>query len=190
MATAKGRLQMMPEDKVAQLAGKEGVEVYKYTYDAPEGHMDPEQRVLVYQEICKLFDAGCRARAGASNEAIREAVLQTNDVYRTFQKLFPKVFAASTVRAVTPKVEKELEKARKLFMVYLVELWQGEGTQEEKAARAMTIATRACMRDTTEEDLKGPLSTRLEDHPEAASIPKLTPLDIHSVGGPAVHQKP
>ena len=71
-----------------------------------------------------------------------------------------------------------------------LELLQGTGTAEDKAARAMTIATRACMRETTEEDRAGPFTTRLEDLPDvpAGALPALTPLDVATFGGVVINQ--
>ncbi len=184
----KATLKVMPEDRVAALAGKKGVTVYKYTHDAPEGHMEPAQQVHCYREICAGFDAGCRASKTASNEALREQVLEGHPDFRQFQRLYPKIFAASTVRAVNSAVEFELEKARKLYMLYMVERWTGKGNEEDKAARAMTFATRMSLRDTTEADRQGPLATRLDDLPQAADLPKLTPLDVSTFGGKVINQ--
>ena len=188
--TTSMEMKAMPVDKVAALAGKKGVTVYNYTHDAPMGTMDPATQIQAFRDICAAFDAGCRESATASNEALREQVLDGKPVHRTFQRLFPKVFADCTVRAVSPTVHKDLEKARKLYMVFLLELLQGTGTAEDKAARAMTIATRACMRETTEEDRAGPFTTRLEDLPDvpAGALPALTPLDVATFGGVVINQ--
>lgn len=178
----------MPEDRVAKLAGKDGVTVYKHTHDKPEGTMAAKDQVMAYRDLCKNFDAGCRRLPLASNEALREMIMDDMPILRTFQRLYPMTFATSTIRVINAESELELEKARKLFMAFLVERWQGEGSEAEKEARAMTIATRVAMRPTTEADRKGPLTTRLDDHPEAASLPTLTPLDIKTFGGQVIHQ--
>jgi hypothetical protein len=184
------QMSAMPVDKVAAMAGQKGVTVYKYTHDAPEGRMNPQHMAEALRDICAAFDDACRAQRNASNEALREQVLRGNDTHRQFQHFYPKVFADVTVRVLTPAMETALEKARKLYMLYMVELWQGKGTEEEKAARAMTIATRLSMRDTTDADRSGPFTTRLEDIPEAARtpLPSLTPLDVSTFGGRVINQ--
>jgi hypothetical protein len=188
MEGAKATLKAMPEDRVAKLAGKDGVTVYKYVHDTPEGTMEPAGKIVALRETCVRFDQGCREHPRASNEALRERVLNSSADIRTFQRLYPKTFASCTIRVTTEEVGLELEKARKLYMLFLTEQLTGKGTQEEISARAMTMATRLAMRPTTDADRAGPFTTRLDDHPEAAGLPPLEPLDVSSFGGTVIHQ--
>ena len=185
----KTTLQTLPQDKVAALAGKEGVTVYQYTHDKPDVVMDGETQTHCIRLICEAFDAACRANRTASNEAMREAVMATNPLLRVYQQQHARSFAAMTVRVTSPQVHATLEKVRKMAMLGAVERWKGEGTDEEKAARFMNVAARVSLRPTRPEDLEGGLSTRLDDVPELQGAPRLEPLGIHTFGGDVIHQE-
>jgi hypothetical protein len=186
----KTTLQTLPQDKVAALAGKEGVTVYQYTHDKPDVVMDGETQTHCIRLICEAFDAACRANRTASNEAMREAVMATNPLLRVYQQQHARSFAAMTVRVKTGSpVHATLEKVRKMAMLGAVERWKGEGTDEEKAARFMNVAARVSLRPTRPEDLEGGLSTRLDDVPELQGAPRLEPLGIHTFGGDVIHQE-
>ena len=184
-AATKATLQSLPQDKVAALAGQQGVTVYQYTHDTPAVVMDGETQAHCIRHVCEAFDAGCQANTTAGNEAIRETLMGVYPLLRVFQQAHPKTFASITVRVTSPEVRLRLEKARKLAMLGAVERWKGEGTEEERAARMMNIAARVSLRPTRPEDMEGGLSTQLDNVPGA---PTLEPLGIDTFGGEVIHQ--
>lgn len=189
MESSEAKVQAVPEDRISALADQPGVTVYKYVHDAPAGVMGVEDQIGALREVCAAFDAGCRADRTATNECLREMVMQASPRARRFQQCYPRTFACVTVRAVNPHTHDLLEKHRKVNMMFLCEKWKGEGSDADKSARAMAVAARVAMRDTRPEDLKSTTTAKLDGGAAAAAgLPPLTPLDVKSFGGQVINQ--
>jgi hypothetical protein len=188
----RATLATLPEDRIAQLATAPHTTVYRYTNDAPEGTMTYREQADALRDLCASFDALCVRQPGASVEALRQTVLRSAPALRTFQRLYPMLFAAVTVRATSQEALLALEKYRKTAMAFIATNLEGRGSASDREAQAMTLAARIAMRDTRPEDLQGGLATRLD---ETAGVPggasaaaALTPLSVTSFGGTVVHQ--
>lgn len=184
------KLQTLRQDKVRAMAGQEGVSVFEYVHDEPEGVMSGKEQARALRDVCATFDAGCKAEPLASDEALRQRILQSAAHLRKFQRLYPRAFASVTVRVQgDPVATRKLEEHRKMTMLFMVERWKGKGSEEEKAARAMNIAARVSMRPTRPEDVQeGSIATRLDEVEGAHSLPPMEPLSIDSFGGVVVNQ--
>ncbi len=177
------------EDKLKSLANNPSNIVCQHVYDTPEAFLTPDQQIQAYRALIMAFDTACVKYPEETDEALRERVLNARADIRLFQRLYSKNFAFSTVRALDDAMEERLDKIRKMNMVMLVERATGEGTEEEKAARAMSVAMRMAMRPTTSEDRSGSTQV-LDKHVKEAGISKeqLKPIDRFELGETSVRQ--
>lgn len=180
----KTHTEKVTPERLSELAESKDTTVYEYTYDRPETTLDARTQITLFKAIVQMFDAACAADATACDEAIREKILKPSEDLRLFQRLYPKVFASCTVRARNAEMEERLDKTRKISMLMLAERLQGDGDEDEKAARAMCAGMRIAMRDSIEEDFK---NSEIHQAPgEVAST--MTPLDRRELGESTVKQ--
>lgn len=172
------KTQHIAGDKLKELASDSKNVVYEYTHDAPEGIMSPEEQAGILRDLVATFDYVCRKNRDASDEQVREQIMTSSNKFRTFQRLYPMVFANITVRALDADMRDRLDKVRKLSMLFVMERWKGDGDEEEKHARAMHTAMRVSMRDTRPEDL---------EHAGVADV-SMTPMSISEFGESTVKQ--
>ena len=191
---AQPRTETVTASRLEELANTSDTTVYGYTYRVPEATLDAGTQITLYKQIVDLFDAACVEAPDLCDEGLREAVLASSDQVQLFQRLYPKVFASSTYRALNPVMEERLDKTRKISMYMLAERLHGDGDDDERAARAMCAGMRIAMRETTEEDLKdgvqlaaGPSQTPSEAE-AAAALSVMTPLDRREFGDSTVKQ--
>lgn len=138
------------EERLRELATRPAHTVYTYEYATPDATMAPEAAKDVFVAICQNFDAGCRKLRGASDEALREAVLKQVPQARLFQHLYASVFARATVRARTSAEEETVDRYRKMTGVMLMTRCEHkEATEEQKASQAMQWALRFAMKPAT-----------------------------------------
>jgi hypothetical protein len=170
-------------DKIKELVKKDTNVVFEYVHDTPDGSMDPEQQASVLRDITVAFDAGCRANKTMCDEAIRETIMRRRKPFRKFQRFYPLVFGSVTKRVTTADAKEQLDKFRKLAMLFIVERWKGEGGEDDKHARAMHTALRISMRDKREGDADE--TTAKADLPEGVTI---TPMHVSEFGDCTVNQ--
>ena len=183
------RTDKYTEDKLREIAEKPGNSVYHYVYETPETVLSPETQLSLFQKLIAGFDAATHAYPLECTEALRERVLRGSDAMRLFQRLYPKVFASCTVRVLNEDMHTRLDKARKVAMLMLLERVQGEGTEEEKAARAMYHGMRVSMRDTVPSDLANG-TQNITAAAKSAGMPDeaMKPLDVSELGPSSVRQ--
>lgn len=177
------------EEKLAALAANPSNVVMKHVYDTPEAVLSPEDQIQAYKAIIMAFDTACVKYPSETDEALRERVLNARSSIRLFQRLYPKVFAYSTVRKLDSGMEERLDKVRKVSMLMLVERLSGEGTEEEKAARALSVGMRIAMRPTTSEDRAAGtqvLDSQVRD--AGVSESQLKPMNRFELGETSVRQ--
>lgn len=170
----------MQQDKLRELARDRANLVYEYTHDSPERVLDAGTQARLLREIVFEFDATCRANRTWEDEHIREHIMKANSEFRTFQALYPLVFASVTYRAKNAEAVARLDKTRKLSMLFIMERWKGEGDEGERHARAMHTAMRVAMRERTAAD-EGTEVTPPTDVP-------MTPIDASEMGECTVNQ--
>lgn len=183
------RTETVTQNRLRDIANKPNHTVYEYTYDTPETTLEPQQQIALFRGIVSAFDGLCQRHKDLCDEALRERLLASSDGARLFQRLYPYLFAACTVRALDDDMLLRLDKTRKANMASLLERWKGDGDEDMKAARAMSTAMRLSMRPTRAEDLEN--SVRLDQQLEEARAPAaaLTPLDPAELGPSTVRQK-
>ena len=172
------KTEQIAGSKLEQLANDSANVVYEYSHDTPEGFMEPEDQATVLRDLVATFDYFCRGNRDACDEHVREQVMTANKKFRTFQRLYPMVFANITVRALDAQMTDRLDKVRKLSMLFVMERWKGDGDEEQKHARAMHTAMRISMRDTKPEDL---------EHAGVADV-SMTPMSASEFGESTVKQ--
>lgn len=175
------------ETKLREIADQPGSTVYAYEYDEPETILDAASQIALYRSVVAAFDGAAIAYPDNCDEALREKLMRHPRV-RQFQRLYPKVFASSTVRAHDADMEARLDTVRKMGMVILTERWKGEGDEDQKAARAMHTGMRMAMRDTKAEDLEG--AVKLDSAAEDAGVDasQMRPLSRFELGPSTVRQ--
>jgi hypothetical protein len=187
------RTEQLNTETLTALADNADNTVYGYAYDVPETTLDPATQVALFKDIVAAFDAYCVDEPTLCDEGLREKVLGTSpsSPTRLFQRLYPKVFAAVTYRALSAAMEERLDKTRKINMYMLAERLYGEGDDDERAARAMCAGMRISMRDTNDDDVKDgvQLDAALSSSTSTSTpTPTLTPLDRRELGETTVHQ--
>jgi len=184
--TMQTRTTTLTEDKLQELAKDSSNRVLRYTYDKPAAIMPPDKQALLYRGIAAAFDAACMMYPDLSDDALREKVLASRPEVRTFQHLYPKVFACSTVRCRTPAAVARLDSVRKGTMMGIVERLKGDGTAEDQKARALEAALRLSLRPATQEELRAAGTTQVDP----ASLPRgaLEPLSPAAFGECTVRQ--
>lgn len=172
------RTQVLHQQRLKALSEKEDTVVYVYGHDVSTDTMPPEEQCDMLKEIVAIFDEGCKLLPRASDEHLREAVMSTDDKYRRFQRLYPLVFASVTRRAKDDEGVRQLDKARKLAMLFILEQWKGNGSEDDKKARALNVALRL--------SLKGDSS---EPVVIAEGAPPVQPMAASALGTSTVNQK-
>jgi hypothetical protein len=192
MTEPTAKIETLPEDRIARLAGNPNTTVYKYTHDTPEITLPSEEQAKCLRQVCIEFDALCRKSPRASVECLRETLLRQSPHLRRFQQAYPALFAMTTFRADTPQKVEILTKFRKTSMAFIVSKVEDEAKGKsfnETEAQAMTLAARLSMREARPEDLaeegRGLVARMAPDGPTTSA---LSPLDFNSFGGNVVNQ--
>jgi hypothetical protein len=182
----QGRTEAFSEARLESLAEDPLNLVYRYAYDTPTTTLPPGEQIELYRATAVEFDRLCKEHPRACNEDLRERVLRSHPRLRLFQHLKPKVFAMCTIRVRTDGEEVRLDKTRKIVMLSLMEQHKGEGTEEDRKARALEVAMKLCVRDATPEEMASTTAT----HHDPALLPggSLERLDPSALGGTTVHQ--
>lgn len=184
----QARTETVAGDRLRELANRPDHTVYEYTYEEPEAVMMPEEQIAVFRAIVAGFDGVCQVYPGACDEELRERVLGNNERVRLFQRIYPKVFAFSTVRVLDPEMEERLDKTRKGNMAMLIERAMGEGDEDMKAAKAMQMSMRLAMRSTKPEDLEGSVSLDAAAQEAGVATDAMRPLNRFELGPSTVRQ--
>ena len=177
--------ESLTAERLRELANQKDTTVYHYVNDVAEEIMPPDEQLYLYRAIVVGFDGGTHAHPRESDEQLRERIMNAAPNVRRFQRLFPKVFASSTVRVASDEEEEQLNRIRYGIMLMLAEK-TGTGTDEEiQAAHAMSYAMRLSMRDTTEEDKRH--GTVVKEG-EGGVPSEMTPLRPSDIGASSVRQ--
>ena len=176
------KTEQIEASRLQKLAEDRSNVVYEYTHDAPGGWMAPQAQAETLRDLVASFDYLCRQKKKASDEEIRERIMQANAKFRMFQQLYPMVFANVTIRVLDDSMSLRLDKIRKLSMMFIVERWKGEGDDDTRHARAMHTAMRLSMREHGSADTITPEGV-------IASDVKMTPMLASEFGETTVNQK-
>jgi hypothetical protein len=190
MSISNIKQQDLTKEKLAELSKRSDTTVYEYINDTPEAIMNPNDQLQAYRLIVGYFDDCCSRYPTDPDESIRERVLNTVPDGRLFQRLFPKIFAFSTVRVSTPEEEAVLDTVRKAIMIMLLERASTDGDEATRAARAMHNTMRLVTRMCEPKDLENTTTVDVGKDADGSQrdIPKITPLSRHDLGASSVKQ--
>jgi hypothetical protein len=194
------RTEALTETRLEELAQEPGVAVYKYAYDTPEGSMSASAQLYALQSIIAEFDALTHTHPSESSEQLRERVLRAGGKARQrFQRLYAKVFAMVTRRALGPDDLDHIDKTR-VGLLYMLQMKAAAGDAADTTpsstltATVMTTCEQLAMRDVRPSDLEAaqrvPMVGDGVGAPDEERVPALPPLRREALGPCLVQQAP